>query len=229
MRRLLLLALVGLASGAYAQQNPDYYNKKQDYEYRSVPTRTMGSPFERYTHYQITARYGVASPLGSLKDYTNATSKYHYQVAGEFIFPKNFSLGLQFNYSYFKERSPRQIYSEGDQDISAIQTRSLGATSLHVFGKYHFTGSNAPIRPYVLAGLGGTAMRNLTYFGYLEEGKNSVALSGQVGLGARFLFAKNGNFGADVQAAYFYSPFKSDYLSNVTNVSASAGLFYRWW
>lgn len=229
MKRLLLLALVALAFGAQAQQNPGYYNKKQDYEYRSFPTRTMGSPFERYTHYQISARYGVAAPLGSLKDYTGGMSKYHYNLTGEFIYPKNWSFGVQFNYSYFKDRLPRRLYTDGNQDISSIETHSLGATSIHAFGKYHFASTNAPVRPYVMLGLGGTGMRNLTYYGYLEDGKNSFAFSGQAGVGARFLFSKNGNLGADVQATYFYSPFKSDYVSNVTNVSASAGLFYRWW
>ncbi|MDQ1086557.1 MULTISPECIES: OmpA family protein [unclassified Siphonobacter] len=228
MKRLLLLAFVGLSFGVSAQQNPGHYNK-QDYEYRSVPTRTMKSPFERYTHYQITARYGVASPLGSLKDYAGGMAKYHYNLSGEFVTPKNYSFGLQFNYSYFKDRLPRRIYTSGNQDISSIETHSLGATSFHAFGKYHFASPNAPVRPYAMLGLGATGMRNLTYYGYLEDGKSTLAFSGQAGVGARFLFAKNGNFGADVQATYFYSPFKSSYVSNVANVSASAGLFYRWW
>lgn len=229
MKRWLFLGLIGLASGAFAQKNPDYY-QKQDYEYRSVPTRNMKSPFERYTHYQITARYGVALPMGSLKEYVSTSSKYNYNISGEFVYPKNYSIGLQFSYMYFKERSPRQIYTFDNQDISAVQTRSLGATSLHVFGKYYFTDANAMVRPYVMAAVGGSAMRNLTYYGYLQDGQNQAAFSGQLGAGARFLFATNGNFGADVQATYFYSPYKnSGYLNNVSAVSASAGLFYRWW
>ena len=76
------LVLVCLSLSAWAQQKPQLYN---------LPT-----PFERYSHYNLTVRGGAAIPMGAFSsDYIDKTTLRNYSVALDWILQKPFSIGLE--------------------------------------------------------------------------------------------------------------------------------------
>jgi len=190
------------------------------------------SPYQRYTTYMATLRYGVAQPLGGLAGYTDQFSTRNFALAGEWIMPGNLSFGAQYSGNYFTKRLPRQLYRFGDgADVSAVQTRTVNVQSLLATGKYHFAGVNAPVRPYMQVGLGAALVNYGLYWGSLSDEANgsTVHFSSQIAIGSRFLFGRESHWGADVQAAYQYVPYSRAGISNVSSVGASVGVVYRWW
>ena len=229
MKKLLLVLFSALPLWASAQQ-PGYQRRERTYAI-TTEDQVQGRPWERYKHTQLTAQHGIAMPMGSLKSFIGSNSKYHYAVSLERINPASpVSYGGQLSYMAFRDRLPRQLYTTSSgQDISAVQTRSLSGLSAHAFAKYSFGGVSAPLRPYVLAGLGGSHLQDTRYLGFYSEGSSKFQVSGLAGAGLRYLFGANGKFGLNAQATYFYSPFKSDFISNVSSLNVSAGVVYRWW
>jgi hypothetical protein len=220
MKKFIIAAL--LLAGiipAYAQeQAPKLY--------------TLPSPFERYTHYHVTARYTGAIPLGSFSsNYIDKTSFENYSIALEWVLQNSFSIGGELGYSFFNKRIPRAIYPTTDgSDISAIQTRTLTQYPIQIFGNYRFLGNNSAIQPYVQVSAGASILDYTLYYGSLADQKQKVRPTYGIGLGSKFLFKKDGNFGADVRVKYEATPFDYEYVDKgVSSLNASIGLFYRWW
>ena len=201
--------------------------RAQGYYQPAPPTVT--SPFDRYTTYQITARYNVALPLGDFAKYIDRASVRGATITGEWMLPNRFSAGLQVGYQYFQQRLPRQIYQISGSDVSAVQTRTFTTTPIMAIGKYHLANSSAALRPYVQVGAGGSLNKYTNYFGSLSDGKNGFAFAGNAAVGTRFVFGRQGNFGADFQVGYSYNSFKYAYMKSYSAVNASVGLVYRWW
>jgi len=203
-----------------------------------VPRQDVStSPYQRYTTYQVTLRYGVLQPLSGLNNYIDAPGIRNYSLAGEWVLPGNFSFGAQFSDNYFQKRLPRQVYeTTNGSKISAVQTRTLSVQSLQAMGKYHFADVTSIVRPYVQLGAG-VALTDYTYYlGSLEGERSSrFTFAGQAALGSRFLFGRESRFGADVQLNYQYIPFSfnipfsSNQIPNVATAGAWVGVFYRWW
>lgn len=71
LKNMRILTLLGLVLGgigtSFAQQNPQLY---------TIPT-----PFERYSHYQVTLRGGAAIPTGAFAtNYIDKTSLENYSL-----------------------------------------------------------------------------------------------------------------------------------------------------
>lgn len=190
---------------------------------------TLASPYDRYTHYQVTARFTGAVPLGSFSDYIDKSSFENYSIAMEWIMLNSVSVGGEIGYSYFKQRLPRALYQSGDQTISAIQTRTLTQYPIQAFVNYQFLRNNM-VQPYLQVSAGGSILDYTVYYGTLADQKQKFSLTYGVGIGSKFLFRKDGNFGADVRIKYAGTSFKYDYLSSgISSLNTSVGLFYRWW
>lgn len=214
---LLLVMLLGIAP-LQAQENPQLYK--------------LHSPFERYRHNSITLKGVGAFPIGDLStEYIDQSSFKNYTVALEWIFPNSpFSAGLEIGRAYFEKRLPRGLYQTADWQISAVQTRTLSLTPIQGFARYNIAPVNATVQPYVQANIGMTAVNYILYLGSLSDQYQKVRLGYGAGVGSKFLFKKDGKVGADVSVHYSASPFEYSYLQKgSTHVSASVGLFYRWW
>lgn len=218
MKKITLAVLFLIAGYAsFAQDAPKLY--------------TLPSPFERYSHYLATVRVTGAVPLGSFSDsYIDKTSFENYSVSIEWIGRSALSVGGEIGYSFFSKRMPRGIYQNGDQTISAVQTRTLTQYPVQFFANYHFLPKNSTIQPYVQASGGASILDYTVYYGIFSEPKQKISLTYGVGVGSKFLFKRDGSFGADVRVKYAGTSFKHDYLTNgVSSVNASVGVFYRWW
>lgn len=192
---------------------------------------TLQSPYERYNYNLFTVRLSGAQPLGSFSnDYIDKFSLENYTFSLESVQQGHLSFGGEVGYSYFGKRMPRAIYSSGNQDISAVQTRSLSQYTIHGFANYHLTEANSRIRPYVQLSAGGGVVNYTTYYGSLGDQYRKFKLGYGVGIGSKFLFKSDGSIGADVRIKYNYTGLKYDYIQNgVSSLNASIGIFYRWW
>ncbi len=211
------LLLVGLSLSAWAQQKPQLYN---------LPT-----PFERYSHYNLTVRGGAAIPMGAFSsNYIDKTTIQNYSIALDWIFQKPISIGVEVGKTFYSQKVPRTIYSTNGQDISAVQTRTIGLMPIQGVVSYYFAGTNASIRPYVQLAAGADLLDYTLYYGNLANQQQAVKLTYGAAAGAKFLFKKDGNFGADLRVKYNQTSLNFDYVDKgVSQISATVGLFYRWW
>jgi outer membrane protein W len=219
MKKLIIAAffLAGITTAFAQEPAPKLY--------------TLPSPYDRYVHYQVTARLTSAIPLGSFKsDYIDKASFENYSIALEWVLQNSFSVGGEIGYSYFKQRLPRAQYISGEQTVSAVQTRTLSQYPVQAFANYHFLGKDSSIQPYVQISGGASILDYTVYYGSLGDQKQKIRPTYGIGLGSKFLFKKDGSFGADVRVKYAGTSFKYDYLtSGVSSLNTSVGLFYRWW
>jgi hypothetical protein len=191
----------------------------------------LTSPYQRYTTYQVTFRYGAVQPLSGLSDYVGDLGTRNYSLAGEWVRPNDWSFGVQYSDNYFRKRMPRQVYqTTSGADISAVQTRTFSVQSLLATGKYHFADVTSVVRPYVGAGAG-IAFADYTYYlGSLEgDSQRKFKFAGQLAIGSRFSFGRESHWGADVQLNYQYLPFSYNEVSNASTAGGWIGIFYRWW
>jgi hypothetical protein len=211
------LVLVFLSLSAWAQQNTQLYN---------LPT-----PFERYSHYNLTVRGGAGIPMGAFSsNYIDKTTVKNYSVALDWIFQKPVSIGLEVGKTFFSQKMPRALYELDGQDVSAVQTRTIDLMPIQGVVSYYFAGTNASIRPYVQLAAGANLLDYTLYYGNLANQQQTVKLTYGAAAGAKFLFKKDGNFGADVRVKYNHTSLDFDYVDKgVSQVNATIGLFYRWW
>jgi hypothetical protein len=192
---------------------------------------TLPSPFERYSHYLATVRFNGAIPMGSFSSsYIDKASFESYSISMEWINRSAVSVGGEVGYSYFNKRIPRALYQSEDQTISAVQTRTLTQYPIQVFANYHFLPKNSQVQPYVQVSGGVSVLDYTLYYGSLADQKQKVSPSFGVGVGSKFLFKRDGSFGADVRVKYSGTSFKYEYITGgIASLNASVGLFYRWW
>ena len=163
-------------------------------------------------------------------DYIDKTTIRNYSVALDWILQKPFSIGLEVGKTQYSKTMPRELYEQDGKEISAVQTRTLSLMPIQGVVSYYFAGTNAIIRPYVQAAVGGDLLDYTLYYGNLADQKQSIKLTYGAAAGAKFLFKKDGNFGADLRVKYNQTALNYDYIEKgVGQVSATVGLFYRWW
>jgi hypothetical protein len=219
MKKIIIVALflAGIAP-AFAQDKPKLY--------------TLASPFERYTHYLATARFMGAVPLGSFKDnYIDKTSFQNFSLSIEWVLRNSpLSVGGEIGSTYFEKRIPRAVYESEEGALSAVQTRTLSQYPVEIFGNYHFLPRTSTVQPYVQLSGGVSILDYTLYYGSLASQEQKVKPKYGIGLGSKFLFKKDGKFGADVRVKYDGTSYKHEYIEKgVSSVSGSIGLFYRWW
>lgn len=216
---LLALALAPLSARA---QYPDYQPRN--------PVGTVASPYDRYTTYQLSARYTAAMPMGDFKNYIDQASVRGFSVTGEWLLPGNLSVGAMVGYQSWTQRLPRAVYQLNDgSELSAVQTRTFTATPIQLIGKYHLAPSSAAIRPYLQLGAGGSLTENISYYGNLSDGGNGFRFAANGAVGTRILFGKNSNFGADLSVGYQHISANFDYVKTYSAMTGSVGIVYRWW
>lgn len=219
MKKLFFAAMLAtLFTTVQAQDAPKLY--------------TLPSPFERYTHFLATARMSGAVPVGSFSNsFIDKSSLRNFSISIEWVLRNSpISIGAELGSSYFQKRLPRALYENGDETLSAVQTRTFTQNPLQLYVNYHFLNKSSMIQPYAQLSGGISVVDYSLYYGSLIEQKQKVAPAYGIGLGSKFLFKKDGSFGADVRVKYEGTTFKHGYLDKGTStVNGSVGIFYRWW
>lgn len=220
MKRIVAFAaLVTLSTAAWAQYRNDNTNNS-----------AFPSPYQEYVTFNISARYGVALPLGGQKGYIDRVSPANFALEGEWMFPKQFSVGLKTGYQYNQQRLGRQVYDYGDQSVSAVQTRTLSIIPAMVSASYYFADNAAAIRPYVQMAGGGAFINYTNYFGTLADQQTGFKGTIAPAIGLKFYGQREQKFGAEIQAQYQNVFFNYDQLKNSSpSLMLSAGIVYRWY
>ncbi|GAB4033844.1 porin family protein [Spirosoma gilvum] len=216
MKRILAaIALLGLSTAAWAQYQNEY---------------TGSSIYDRYVTFNISARYGVAFPMGGQQGYIDRMSPTNVALDGEWLFPQRFSVGLKTGYQYTHQRLPRQVYEYDSQSISAVQTRTLSVIPAMVSLSYYFADNAAAIRPYIQVAGGGAFIDYTNYFGPLADQKNGFKGAIAPAIGLKFYGKREQGLGAEIQAQYQNVFFNYDLLkSSAPSLMLSAGIIYRWY
>ncbi|MCF2493704.1 hypothetical protein [Dyadobacter chenhuakuii] len=220
MKRIIVIALFVIgAFKSYAQEPaPKLY--------------TLPSPFERYTHYLATARLMGATPLGSFADnYIDKASFQNYSLSIEWVLRNSpISVGGEIGSTYFEKRIPRALYQNGEEVLSAVQTRTVSQYPVEIFGNYHILPRNSSIQPYVQVSGGVSILDYTLFYGNLASQDQKVRPKYGIGVGSKFLFKRDGAFGLDVRVKYDGVSYKHEYIDKgISSVNGSIGLFYRWW
>lgn len=220
---IALFALLALTTTAWAQYKND--NTGND---------AFPSPYQEYVTFNISARYGVAFPMGGQQGYIGRVSPTNLAVDGEWLFPKQFSIGLKTGYQYSNQRLDRQIYSYPDgnsgQDISAVQTRTLSIIPAMVSLSYYFADNVAAIRPYVQFAGGGAFVNYTNYFGPLADKQTGFKGAIAPAIGLKYYGRREQGLGAEIQAQYQNVFFNYDLLKNsAPSLMLSAGISYRFY
>ena len=216
MKRITaLIALLAMTIAAQAQ-------------YRNESSDVLASTFDRYVTFSLSARYGVAMPLGGQKGYIDRISPANLALEGEWLFPQRFSLGIKTGYQYNQQRLPRQVSDFGDQAVSAVQTRTLTVIPAMVSASYYFAENSAAIRPYVQAAGGGAFVDYTNFYGVLADQKTGFKGAIAPAIGLKFYGQRDKKFGAEIQAQYQNVFFNYDLLRNSSpSLMLSAGLVSR--
>lgn len=223
MKRIIaVMSLLTLGTTAVQAQNNDYTRILTD------------SPYQRYVTFNVSARYGIALPLGGQKGYIDRVSPANLALDGEWLFPKRFSLGLKTGYQYNQQRLGRQVstFTSGntEQSVSAVQTRTLTIIPAMASLSYYFADNAAAVRPYVQLAGGGAFVDYTNFYGPLADQRNGFKGAIAPAIGLKYYGKREQNFGAEIQAQYQQVFFNYDLLRNSSpSLMLSAGLVYRWY
>lgn len=217
MKRIIAaIVLLGLTTSAWAQYKNEY--------------NPESSIYDRYVTFNISARYGVAFPMGGQQGYIDKISPTNLALDAEWLFPKRFSIGLKTGYQYTNQRLPRQVYQYDDQSISAVQTRTLSMIPAMVSLSYYFADNSAAIRPYIQMAGGGAFVDYTNYFGPLADQKSGFKGALAPAIGVKYYGRREQGLGAEIQAQYQNVFFNYDLLKNsAPSLMLSAGIVYRWY
>lgn len=223
MKRLLaFIALLPLLTAAQAQRSDDY-------------TRILTeSPYNNYVTFNISARYGIALPMGDQKAYIDRVSLTNLALDGEWLFPQRFSLGLKSGYQYSQQRLGRQVvtFSDGNamQDVSAVQTRTLTIIPVMASLSYYFAENAAAIRPYIQMAGGGALMDFTNYYGTLADQQSGFKAAIAPAIGVKFYRGYEAGLGGEIQAQYQNVSFNYDPAKKSSpSLLLSAGIVYRFY
>ena len=191
----------------------------------------LPSPYERFSHFQLSPRIGAMIPVGGLADqYISKAGLPAYSLSIEWIQTRRFSFGVEFGSASLNERLGRATYTFDNQQISAVQTRTLRTIYGQALASFHFGGPNATLRPYVQTGLGAELVDYTLYWGSLATSDERVRLSFKPAVGLRYLFGKEGHFALDARLQYSHTPYQFDYVENgISTMLFTVGWVYRWW
>lgn len=216
---IAFVALMALTTTAWAQYQND---NKGNYNFPS--------PYQEYVTFNISARYGVAFPMGGTQGYINKVSPTNLALDGEWLFPRQFSIGIKTGYQYNQQRLPRQVYEYENQSISAVQTRTLSVIPAMVSLSYYFADNAAALRPYVQFAGGGAFVNYTNYFGPLADQSSSFKGAIAPAIGVKYYGKREQGFGAEIQAQYQNVFFNYDLLKNSSpSLMLSAGISYRFY
>jgi outer membrane protein W len=216
---IALVALLALTTTTWAQYQND--NKGSS---------GFPSPYQQYVTFNISARYGVAFPMGGTQGYIDNVSPTNLALDGEWLFPKRFSIGLKTGYQYNKQRFDRQVYQYENQSISAVQTRTLSVIPAMVSLSYYFADNAAALRPYVQFAGGGAYVDYTNYFGTLADQSHGFKGAIAPAIGVKYYGKREQGLGAEIQAQYQNVFFNYDLLKNSSpSLMLSAGISYRFY
>lgn len=173
----------------------------------------------------ININYSVNTPSGSFKsDVASKTSLRGWNLSVLYGLSNKFSIGAQAGFNDFSEKFPRTVYDTKGGAISAVLSNSVQTIPIQVKAKYSFI-PNAPVQPYVAAGIGGNIATYNQYIGEFSNiGTTKFGFAATPEAGVSIPFGKNSVSGITLGANYNYMPFSYQGVKNFNNWGVFAGI-----
>ncbi len=173
----------------------------------------------------LNINYSVNTPTGSFNsDVISNTSFRGWNLSVLYGLSDKFSIGAQAGFNDFSEKFPRKVYDTKGGAISAVLSNSVQTIPIQVKAKYNFL-PNAPVQPYVAAGVGGNIAMYNQYLGvFSNSGKTKFGFAATPEAGINIPFGKNSASGINIGANYNYMPFSYQGIKNLNNWGVFAGI-----
>lgn len=173
----------------------------------------------------ININYSVNTPSGSFNsDVVSKTSLRGWNLSVLYGLSNNFSIGAQAGFNDYSEKFARKLYDTKGGAISAVLSNSVQTIPIQLKAKYNFL-PNAPVQPYLAAGIGGNIATYNQYLGeFSNSGKTKFGFAATPEAGINIPFGKSSASGITIGANYNYMPFSYQGIKNLNNWGVFAGI-----
>jgi hypothetical protein len=229
MKDLLKILLTGilLVSALSVNAQYRYQNNPQNIDRSGEIQQNRYTGGNGNSRLRLNLHYGISQPLGSLKDYADKTSFNGWNASLLYEINPKIAAGLGVGFYDYYQKIPRQIYHDGNTDISAVQTHTLQFIPIQPTVVFTPKGDEPGIKPYVGLGIGIADINYAKYWGEFVDQQNKIAFSVSPMAGVRIPFGESSPLGANIGVKYNFAPFKYNEVTNINSVEANVGLSIR--
>lgn len=224
----LLLAVMEVSAQYRYPYPPPYPNRDQPTQQnvgRSGEIKQDSRVYQnRKSNLLLNLNYGLSQPLGSLNDYTKNTSFNGWNLSLLYQFNPKFAAGLGVGFYDYYQKIPRQLYTDKNSTISAVQTHTVQLIPIQPTALYKPKGGEKGIQPYVGLGVGIANVNHEKYWGQFVDKNNKISLSVSPMVGIKIPFGAHSPLSANVGVKYNYIPYKHDEISNINTVEGNVGI-----
>ena len=176
------------------------------------------------TRLHLNLNYGLSQPLGSLKDYADATSANGWRIDLLYKINPKWRVGLGAGFYDYYHRVPRKVYTDANSSISAVQTHTMQLIPIQPTVLYFPGEGDHKVKPYIGLGVGITDVNYKNYWGKFLEKDNSVAFSASPVVGIRLPFSDTSPLAFNADVRYNFISYSKHDLSNLQTIEANVGL-----
>lgn len=172
---------------------------------------------------RLNANYTIASPSGSFRDFVQDASWRGWTANLLYGIDDKLSVGLGLGFHDFYQKYPRAVYNlqEGGE-ISAVVTNSLQTIPIMAAVQYNFL-PEAPVQPYIGAGVGGNIIIYNQYLGEFANTANGFGFALRPEAGIYIPINRRG-FGINLNGIYNYMPYSKNGLDGLNSWGVGAGV-----
>jgi Outer membrane protein beta-barrel domain len=174
---------------------------------------------------KLKLQYNAAQPIGGMKNYLDKTSLNGWGASLDRTINANWHVGLQVGFQDYYKKLPRQLYVDGEQTVSAVQTRSIQVVPVQLYGSYYW-GEEGKIRPYASLGAGGGFVRNDQYWGQFNSRDNGFVFTASPGAGVSIPVGRYKSSMVQFGIQYNYVTYRYNGVENLNSLQANAGIAF---
>jgi hypothetical protein len=186
--------------------------------YQTTLTQVWGESF-------FTFNYSPSLPTATLKDFIDKPSWISFRVDFMNDIKNQWSAGFGLGYTRFYDRLPRTVFQEGNNDISAVQTRQIELIPLLAKATY-VNKSNPAVHFYAGVGMGIGFVSYDKLWGVYEDSNNktSFRFCFEPVVGAFIRPGKNSRVRIHTGLSYMLVPYESSDINNISYLALNLGI-----
>lgn len=174
---------------------------------------------------RLKLQYSPTQPLGGMKNYIDKTSMNGWGAALDRTINTNWHAGLQVGFQDHYKKLPRQLYVDGEQTVSAVQTRSIQVVPIQLYGSYYW-GEEGKIRPYATLAAGGGFVRNDLFWGQFNSRDKGFVFTASPGAGVSIPIGRYKSSMLQFGIQYNYVPYRYEEVENLNTLQANVGIAF---
>lgn len=224
----LFVTVCGAANAQWFRPYPDYNNGYQRLQQNMERGQNNNNQYTYMrngnSNFVLNLNYGISQPLGTLKEYADKMSFSGWNAALLYQINPKIAAGLGIGFYDYYQKIPRQVYHQGNTDISAVQSHTLQLIPVQPTIMFTPKGDQPGIQPYIGLGIGVADVNYQEYWGEFVDKQNKIGFSASPMAGIHIPFTKTSPFKLNVGVKYTYAPFTYNEIHNISMVEANVGL-----